>query len=111
MALLLYPLPGVKQPDLGPKPQPPIPLPRRVGPPKDKKLAEREEAEAALRSRQLRTAVVPPGGSARGFLYFNLGGASLDLAEAQVYIPAVTDLESSEGLIFFEIALAPYAKP
>lgn len=111
MAQNLYPPPEVKQPDLGPKPQPPIPLPRRPGPPKDKKRAEREEADAALRSRQLRQEAVPPGGRIRGFLYFDLRGGSLDLARAQVFVPEVNAVESGEGLLFYEVSLKPYAKP
>ena len=79
-------------------------------PPEDKNRTKREEAEAALRVRQLRAAVVGPGGQARGYLYFDLGGAALELAEAGVYIPEVVVLPDEEALLFFEISLKPYAR-
>jgi len=107
-ALLLYPPPEGRSPNLGPQP---IPLPRRSPLPKDKKRAEREEAEAALRSRRFRTHTVPPAGRARGFLYFDLGETDAELTRMQLYIPEVNDAETNDGLLFFEIALAPLPKP
>lgn len=107
-ARLLYPPPEGRQPNLGPQP---IPLPRRSPLPKDKKRAEREEAEASLASRQFRARNIPPHGEARGFLYFDLGEVGADLAGAHLYLPEVDDTTSDEGLLFFEIALAPPEKP
>ncbi len=113
IALALYPPPGAEQPKVGPKPSSPIPIPRLPVPKdkKDKKRAAREGVEAALRSRQWRAREVPPGGRARGFLYFALGEEGIDLAHASVYVPHVSAVASKEGLLFFEIALAPYAQP
>lgn len=104
-ALLLYPLPEVRAPVLGPQPSP------RSRVAKDKKRKEREEAEASLASRRFRTASIPPGGQARGFLYFDLGEAETELAGMQLYIPEVDDSATGEGLLYFELALAPADKP
>lgn len=113
IALALYPPPGAEQPKVGPKPRSPIPLPRSPVPKekKDKNREAREGVEAALRSRQWRAREVPPGGRARGFLYFALGEEGIDLTQASVYVPEVNGVASREGLLFFEIALAPYTKP
>ena len=113
IALALYPPPGAEQPKVGPKPRSPIPIPRSPVPKekKDKNRAAREGVEAALRSRQWRAGEVPPGGRARGFLYFALSEEGIDLAHASVYVPHVNGATSKEGLLFFEIALAPYAQP
>jgi len=107
-ALMMYPLPEGDPPKMGPRP---LPLPRRPGGPRDKKRAEREEAEASLASRRFRTRFIPPGGRARGFLYFSLGEVETDLAGMQLYVPEVDDTGTGEGLLFFEIALAPADKP
>jgi len=111
VALALYPLPESVEPKVGTGPRLPVPWPQGPKAPKDKKRAEREEAEAALRSRQLRAKQVPPGGRARGFLYFDLRGAGIDLRHAVVYLPEVEAVTSKEGLLFFEVSLAPYAQP
>ena len=90
----------------------PIPLPPRGNKqPKDKKKKVREEAEAALRSRQLRSAQVAPGGFARGYLYFDLRRASIDVEQAVVHIPNVRETGSGKNLLFFDISLKPYALP
>ena len=107
-ALRLYPLPEGRVPDLGPRR---LPLPGGPKMPKDKKRAEREEAEASLASRRFRTRSIPPGGQARGFLYFDLSEVGADLAGMQLYIPDVDDAATGEGLLFFEIALAPAREP
>ena len=99
---------------LYPPPQPKRPIdstPRASRIPRDKDRGKREEAEAALRSRQLRAGVLAPGAYARGYLYFDLRGRSLDLAHARLYIPTVVALPSQEPLLYFEIELKPYAKP
>ena len=107
-ALLLFPLPEPRAPALGPQP---LPLPRRSPVPKDKKRADREEAEASLASRRFRTRSLPPGGQARGFLYFDLGEVGTDLTGMQLYIPEVDDAATGEGLLFFEITLPPARQP
>lgn len=107
-ALRLYPLPEGRVPDLGPRR---LPIPGGPKMPKDKKRSEREETEASLASRQFRARNIPPGGQARGFLYFDLGAVGTDLTGAQLYVPEVDDTSTDEGLLFFEIALAPREKP
>lgn len=103
----LYPRPEVDRP----KPSRlPVPWPRKPKVKKDKKRAQREEAEAALRSRQLRTALVAPGGYARGYLYFDLRGKSIDLAGSSLYVPGVEEEATGERLLFFEISLKPYVE-
>jgi hypothetical protein len=110
VASWLYPPPEVKEPTLG-GPRLPIPWPRGPKAPKDKHRKEREQAEASLRSRQLRAEPVSPGAEAHGYLYFDLRGQSIDLTRAAVYIPEVNGVESGEGLLFYEISLKAYAKP
>ncbi len=102
MALALHPLPKSKQPVGSTR------VPKKI--PKDKNRTQREEAEAGLRSRQLRLELIPPGGQARGYLYFDLRGSSIRLSEAIVYVPEVVVEESGEKLFFFEVSLAPYAR-
>lgn len=111
VALALYPRPESVEPKVGTGPRLPVPWPQGPKVPKDKKRAQREEAEAALRSRQLRATRVAPEGRARGFLYFDLRGAAIDLTQATVYLPEVDAVTSGEGLLFFEISLKPYARP
>lgn len=105
----LYPRPEVDRPKTSRRPRLPVPWPRKQKVKKDKKRAQREEAEAALRSRQLRAALVAPGGYARGYLYFDLRGKSIDLAGSSLYVPGVEEEATGERLLFFEISLEPYA--
>ena len=107
-ALRLYPPPEGRVPDLGPRR---LPIPGGPKMPKDKKRSEREETEASLASRQFRARNIPPGGQALGFLYFDLGEVGTDLTGAHLYIPEVNDTATDEGLLFFEIALAPPETP
>jgi hypothetical protein len=110
VALWMYPPPGVKEPKVGGS-RLPIPWPSGPKVAKDKKRAEREEAEASLRSRQLRAEKVAPGAHARGFLYFDLRDAGIDLTQSYVYVPEVNGVDSGEGLLFFEVSLEAYARP
>jgi hypothetical protein len=103
IALALHPLPESKKPVDSTK------IPKKI--PKDKNRTKREEAEAGLRSRQLRLVRIPPGGQARGYLYFDLRGSSIRLSEAIVYVPEVEVEPSGEKLFFFEVSLRPYARP
>lgn len=104
VALALYPMP---QPKAAGRPGP-RPIPQM---PKDKNRAQRELAEAELRRAQLRAEILPPGGRARGFRYFDLRGQPMELSELRVYVPTVEALVTREALLFFEIELKPYAKP
>lgn len=101
IALTLYPLPKIEKRGGT--------APRRVGVPRDQDREKREEAEAGLRQAALRMARVPPGAYARGYLYFNLRGKSIDLAASSVYIPDVNVVPTDEQLLYFEISLQPYA--
>lgn len=107
MAWALYPPPEVKEPRPRTTRRPPIPTPKK----EDKNRGKREEAEAALRRAELRAGLLAPGAYARGYLYFDLRGQSLDLARARLYIPSVVALPGEEPLFYFEIELKPYAKP
>jgi hypothetical protein len=98
----------------------PLPEPKATGRPgrrevpklaKDKNRPQRELAEAELGRAHLRAEVIPAGGRARGFRYFDLRGTALDPAGLRVYVPEVTDTATGEGLLFFEIELQPYAEP
>ncbi|MFQ5817669.1 MAG: hypothetical protein ACE5H2_06920 [Terriglobia bacterium] len=78
--------------------------------PRDKQRTAREGLEAALRSQRMRLAVIPAGGRARGFLYFDPGTLPLELARARLYLPEVVRLPGEEPLLFFEVELkAPEA--
>jgi len=103
IAPALHPLPKSKEPVGSTR------VPKKI--PKDKNRTQREEAEAGLRSRQLRLELIPPGGQARGYLYFDLRGSSIRMSSAFVYVPEVVVEESGEKLFFFEVSLRPYAKP
>lgn len=112
----LYPKPReeVEDPTQQKRRRLPLPIPIPSGPkksPKDKKKEVREEAEADLRRRQLRAALVLPGGFARGYLYFDLRAASIDVENSTLYIPRVREKKSGKKLTFFEISLKPYALP
>ena len=102
IALALHPLPKSKEPVGSTR------VPKKI--PKDKNRTQREEAEAGLRSRQLRLELIPPGGQARGYLYFDLRGSSIRMSSAFVYVPEVVVEESGEKLFFFEVSLKEYAK-
>ena len=113
VALNLYPPPRrkIKDPTQhAPTPNPlPIPLPRRSKKrSKDKDRPKREMAEAELRSRWLRFGQAAPGGTLRGYLYFDLRKASIDPAEAVVLISGARDQGTGERLMFSEISLRPY---
>ena len=103
IALALHPLPKKKEPVGSTR------IPKKI--PKDKNRTKREEAEAGLRSRQLRLERIPPGGQARGYLYFDLRGSSIQMSSAFVYVPEVVVEESGEKLFYFEVSLEPYARP
>lgn len=112
VALGLHPKPEqeIKDPTEQKRRKWPSPIPRGPKkPPKDKKKEIRETASASLRRHQLRSGQVLPGGYARGYLYFDLRRASIDVENATVYIPKVTEKKSKKRLTFFEISLKPYA--
>jgi len=105
IARRLYPPPKIELPRTRPE--------RRKKLPPDTKRTAREAAEAALRSQHLQLSVIPGGGRARGFLYFDCGPESswqsLVLA-ARLYVPEVVVLPSQQPLFYFEVELSPYAK-
>lgn len=48
--------------------------------------------------------IVPPKGMIHGFLFFDLGGNDMSLAEtASIYVPDVTLVPSQKPLMFFEV--------
>lgn len=106
IAWRLYPPPKLKLPRTWPE--------RRKKLPRDTKRTAREAAEAALRSQYLQLSVIPNGGRARGFLYFDRGPESseqpLVLAAAHLYVPEVVVLPDGQPLFYFEVELSPYAK-
>lgn len=112
VSLYLYPPPRREPEDptqQKPRPRFPIPLPqKKKNPPKDKDLEKREAAEAELRSRELRSGRVPPGTYVRGYLYFDLGKASIDPAAAALFVPGAREIGTGRKLLFPEISLKPY---
>lgn len=106
IAWQVYPPPKIKS--KRPWPEPSTRFPRF---PRDKKRTAREALEAALQSQLMRLAVIPAGGRARGFLYFDRGEQPFALARARLYLPEVVRLPGEEPLLFFEVELKAYAEP
>jgi len=104
---LLFPPPEEKKSSRRPAPLPPFPTSKKS----DKNRMKREEAEAALRQAELRAGLAAAGGLARGYLYFDLRGKTIDLERARLYVPEVVGTTSGEALLFFEIEFKPYAQP
>ncbi|HJY87439.1 MAG TPA: hypothetical protein VKE24_11440 [Candidatus Acidoferrales bacterium] len=80
------------------------PLPRRE--PKPGRSKEWKEVEAALRFSALETDVIPPRGTARGFLFFDLDHHYDWVSEARLYLPDLRFIENQKPLLFFELDLA-----
>ncbi len=89
----------------GPNPTVPRrPLPRRE--PKPGRSKEWKELETTLRFLALEMDVVPPHGSARGFVFFDLDHHYDWVSDARLYLPDLKFIENQEPLLFFELDLA-----
>jgi len=93
---------AITHPNGGPTPQAqrfPIGRPVPKADSKSQKVAE------ALQPLALNTDLVPPNGSIRGFLFFDVGKDLSVLDGASLYVPDVVSMESKKPLIFFEVLL------
>ncbi|HVB99654.1 MAG TPA: hypothetical protein VNJ12_10045 [Candidatus Dormibacteraeota bacterium] len=78
----------------------PLPLPRGNKEKKWRALRDR------LESLSFPAAVVAPGATVHGFLYFDLGGRYDALRYAQLYVPELKFLGNSQSIMFFQAALS-----
>jgi hypothetical protein len=87
---------------------PSLPLPRRLpslGTPGEDGKAR--DVEAKLQPLALQTDVVPPNGSTRGFVFFDVSSDFKVVSYASLYVPDVKSVASDNGMIYFEVPLAP----
>jgi hypothetical protein len=71
--------------------------------PSSNKAKEYEKARAALAPHFFETGTIPPGATARGFLFFDVGGDFPAVAHARLYVPDVKIIATGQPLMFFEI--------
>jgi hypothetical protein len=87
---------------------PSLPFPHRLpslgAPGEDSKV---RDVEAKLQPLTLQTDVVPPNGSTRGFVFFDVSGDFKVVSYASLYVPDVKSVASDNGMIYFEVPLAP----
>jgi hypothetical protein len=65
----------------------------------------------SVRAASLSTDLIPPHGTVHGCIYFDLSHHVDLLRDSHLYIPDLTFLVNNQVLLFFEIDLAPAAKP
>ncbi len=81
------------------------PFPGRV--PTSPRGKDWDQMEALLQPRWLEMDVIPPGATARGFLFFDLQGKFDWLAGASLYFPELYFVRDGKPLLFFEVHFAP----
>jgi hypothetical protein len=65
----------------------------------------------SVRAASLSSDLIPPHGTVHGCLYFDLSHHFGLLHDSHLYIPDLTFLVDNQVLLFFEVDLAPAAKP
>jgi hypothetical protein len=86
-----------------PRPRLPIPLPS--GSSKERSI------EKKLTPFSLQSDVVPPNGTLRGMLFFDMGGHFELVPHSAVYIPDVKSVASENAMIYFDVPLGPKHQP
>jgi hypothetical protein len=81
------------------------PLPGRL--PTSPRGKDWDKMEALLRPLWFEMEVIPPGATARGFLFFDMQGKFDWLAGASLYFPEVYFVRDGKPLLFFEVPLRP----
>lgn len=81
-------------------------LPGRLPLPGEKKEKEYAQVEAAINARMIEADVVPPRGTIRGMMFFDLGHRFELLRSARLLIPDLTVVPTGQALIFFELDLS-----
>ncbi len=71
--------------------------------PRSKKSEQYEKARTALAPHFFETGTIPPGATARGFLFFDVGGEFQAVSRARIYVPDVKNLATGQPLMFFEM--------
>jgi hypothetical protein len=79
----------------------PFPVPGRI--PTSPRGKDWEEMERLLQSLWLEMDIIPPGATARGFLFFDLQGRFALLERASLYFPELYFLHDGRPLLFFEM--------
>ena len=84
----------------------PLPFPRSlgVGGSGNKKLDQ-------LQSRFFDMKLIPPSQNDYGFVYYDLSGKQMLATLKNVYLPEITNVETREQLMFFEISLKTAVEP
>ncbi len=82
----------------------PIPMPGRG--PKTGKGKELDQLESSLRAVAFDTDILPPRGTVRGLLFFDLNHHYDWLRYARLYLPDLEFMDSKQALLFFEIDLS-----
>lgn len=65
------------------------------------------DVEAKLQLLALQADVVPPNGTLRGFVFFDVSGEFSVVSYASLYVPDVKSVASDSGMIYFDVPLAP----
>jgi len=89
-------------------PTPRFPVPR-IGAPKSAHNKDWEEFAAAVRGSAVASDLLPPHGTAHGFVYFDIDRHYDWISNARLEIPDLAFMNNAKPLFFFEIDLAPSA--
>ena len=65
----------------------------------------------SVRAASLSSDLIPPHGTVHGCIFFDLGHHFDLLHDSHLYVPDLTFLVNNDVLLFFEVDLAPAAKP
>lgn len=86
-----------------------LPTPRRfpsIGAPGEDSKAR--DVETKLEPFALQSDVVPPNGSTRGFVFFDVTGHFDMVSHASLYVPDVKSVTSDNAMIYFDVPLEPH---
>ncbi len=90
------------------KPRAPIPIPGRG--PTTGRGKEWEELETILRSVAYENDILPPRSTIKGIFFFDMDGHHEWAEYARLYVPDLAFLHNQQGLLYFEVDLAPAAR-
>ena len=87
------------------KPRPPIPMPGRG--PSTGRGKDWDELETLLRTVAYENDILPPRSTVKGFLFFHMDGHYDWVEYARLYVPDLEFMHNKQGLLYFEVDLAP----
>jgi len=90
------------------KPRVPLPIPGRG--PSTGRGKEWEELETILRSVAYENDILPPRSTVKGIFFFDMDGHYDWVEYARLYVPDLVFLHNQQGLLYFEVDLAPAVK-